>query len=76
MSEASEWIKASEHLPEEDGDVIVCGVSEAGNTYVMSGYFVPPGYWYADDWPLLNVTHWQPFPAPPEELTWRDEAFR
>lgn len=64
----SEWIRANERLPELDGDVIICGISEAGDIYVMSGYFLPPGYWYADNSPLLDVTHWQPFPALPEEL--------
>lgn len=74
-----EWISVADRLPDRfvtihgnlehaSGDVIVAYMYE-GETYVTTGRY----HWNEEKWRdlteeeyPLDVTHWQPFPAPPE----------
>jgi hypothetical protein len=64
----SEWIKVSDRLPELHGDAIVCDTSATGRAYVTTAWLSSTGEWFEGESPLIGVTHWQPFPALPDEL--------
>lgn len=67
----SEWISVKDRLPENGADILF---------NVPSCYGVEKGHRFDDifvsdrtspyndqvDWPIEQVTHWQPLPAPPE----------
>lgn len=62
----SEWIKVSERVPENKGEVLI-----NSSTYGMRiGFFdAQRQCWddgdYYDD--ITNVTHWMPLPEPPKD---------
>lgn len=69
------WISVKERLPEAEDDVIIAVLTHFPNRKpirtVTMDYINTAGEWDAAscDW-RHEVTHWQPFPAPPKE----DEA--
>lgn len=64
-----EWIKCSERMPEETGDIIVAcsdGIVMSGISYSRRKGFYIAALEYDDDEPVTDVTHWMPLPEPPE----------
>ena len=66
MSATMEWIDAGEEMPDSDTDVIVA--TEDGH--------IEGGFHDGKDWRWVNaslieidVTHWMPFPEPPQPRT-------
>lgn len=57
----SEWIKVTTNLP--DRDDTLCIVSNGRYVCVMTFY---DGYFFPGELPDLSITHWMPFPPPPE----------
>lgn len=64
-----EWIKCSERMPEETGDIIVFsdGIVMSGISYSRRKGFYIDALEYDDDEPIDDVTHWMPLPNPPTE---------
>ena len=59
----NEWINVKDRLPDNSNDVLICCAGWDGMHSVEWG-------WYRTDmkeWVAGNVTHWMPFPDPPEE---------
>ena len=73
------WINVGERMPKEgqgrfegpmDSDFVLCYVKTEGGEMIDIGYTVN-GEWDCDcGWAVKSyvVTHWMPFPAPPEEV--------
>lgn len=71
----SQWKKPADELPPASQNVIICAVRSGGDEHdVWIGYHDPPsGDWYWEDGGRIQlrqwrVTHWQPMPAPPEDV--------
>ncbi len=65
-----QWIKCSERMPEETGDIIVAcsdGIVMSGISYSIRKGFYIASLGYDDDEPVTDVTHWMPLPEPPQE---------
>lgn len=64
-----EWIKCSERMPEETGDIIVFsdGIVMSGISYSRRKGFYIDALAYDDDEPIDDVTHWMPLPNPPTD---------
>ncbi|MCQ9484375.1 DUF551 domain-containing protein [Enterobacter cloacae] len=64
-----EWIKCSERMPDETGDIIVVsdGIVMSGISYSRKKGFYLQALEYDADEPVDDVTHWMPLPAPPSE---------
>lgn len=62
-----EWIKCSERMPEETGDIIVFsdGIVMSGISYSRRKGFYIDALEYDDYEPIDDVTHWMPLPNPP-----------
>ena len=60
IMEEPRWIPVTERLPEKDTRVIVCASLPEG---VHSDFIYEDGHWFVS----TGVTHWMPFPEPPEE---------
>ena len=60
------WISVDERLPEEEGWVLAV---RRGEVFVYK--FFPPHFWGDTQGGLWDseITHWAPFPEPPEEKT-------
>lgn len=60
----SNWIKCTERLPGED--TLCLGIEDNGVIWTMH---YDCGVFMADTGEVegLNITHWMPLPAPPEE---------
>lgn len=71
----SAWIPVSERLPQPLEDVLVV----RAHREIGDGPVVDLGWWYQGNWwmtsedfPLpdvVEVTHWMPLPAPPEDCS-------
>lgn len=59
----SEWIKVSGRLPEVGDDIFLCWCKERVGS---CGYPVVLKF-DRELWDILDVTHWTPLPAAPEE---------
>ena len=75
-----EWIPVTERLPEQPPNRvdeqgrswfttgIYCIVYDGKNVFAAHYCFQNKCFWYTDTLhPLKNITHWMPFPEPPEE---------
>ncbi|WIJ49647.1 DUF551 domain-containing protein [Enterobacter roggenkampii] len=64
-----EWIKCSEQMPEETGDIIVVSddIVMSGVSYSRKKGFYLQALEYDADEPVDDVTHWMPLPEPPNE---------
>lgn len=64
-----EWVKCSERMPEETGDIIVVsdGIAMSGISYSRKKGFYLQALKYDADEPVDDVTHWMPLPEPPSE---------
>lgn len=64
-----EWIKCSERMPEETGDIIVVsdGIVMSGISYSRKKGFYLQALEYDADEPVDDVTHWMTLPEPPRE---------
>ena len=69
-----EWISVEDYLPEIGKCVIAFDPelwTEIGRGFEGAGQNA--GEWWGDYWRIeggeANVTHWMPFPKPPEEAT-------
>ncbi|EPY2505840.1 DUF551 domain-containing protein [Escherichia coli] len=64
------WIRCSERMPEETGDIIVVsdGIVMSGISYSRRDGFYIAALEYDDDEPIGGVTHWMPLPEPPQEV--------
>lgn len=70
----SEWIKASDRMPDEEISVLVMQDGNDVCEYLILQAQLFQGDWYADHenglidfYDALNVTHWMPLPEPPKE---------
>ena len=73
----SKWISVKDRLPEEGQDVLVWYHGSYDVAYLQKVKPVklqPPQFnnvemfeWCFDDFEDVDVTHWMPLPAPPEE---------
>ncbi|EFM1661020.1 DUF551 domain-containing protein [Escherichia coli] len=63
------WIRCSDRMPEETGDIIVVsdGIVMSGISYSRRDGFYIAALEYDDDEPIGGVTHWMPLPEPPQE---------
>lgn len=70
------WIKCSERLPDtftgfdllvRSSPVLVYGKYTSGEKNKIFGAQIFGNKWYSADGECGEVTHWQPFPQPPEE---------
>lgn len=64
-----EWIKCSERMPGETGDIIVVsdGIVMSGISYSRKKGFYLQALEYDSEEPVDDVTHWMPLPEPPGE---------
>lgn len=61
--DADKWISADGiSRPDECGFYLVCAKDEIGYSHIRTAYYTTFG------WGNINVTHWQPLPAPPKEV--------
>lgn len=76
MSENNGWIKCSERLPDtftgfdllvRSSPVLVYGKYTSGEKNKIFGAQIFGNKWYSADGECGEITHWQPFPQPPEE---------
>ena len=72
----NEWVRVEERLPEQEGSYLVITESGAITTarfYIGTGF--PDGYYRKAHWQRNRVvTHWMPFPAPPNRRLQEGEA--
>ena len=65
------WIKCSERMPGDSGDVIVYSKSKKVCNGYWFGWTAEEKKWYLAcgefEGPCEDVTHWQPLPEPPQE---------
>jgi hypothetical protein len=62
----NEWIDVDEEMPEQEIDVLVCGIRFGAVYFDIAGFF--HGSWQSlvtEKDCLFDVTHWQPLPEPP-----------
>lgn len=59
----SRWIKCSDRLPELDDDGYSETVISVGPTKTIYLNYLKDGEWMVP----IEVTHWQPLPAPPKD---------
>lgn len=68
--ERHRWIPVSERLPENDSDVLVIlekyKPESKWKRRTVALWDEPKGLWFDEKCNVVNVTHWQPLPAPPE----------
>lgn len=64
-----EWVKCSERMPEQTGDIIVVsdGIVMSGVSYSRKKGFYLQALEYDADEPVDDVTHSMPLPEPPSE---------
>lgn len=69
---AEKWIPVESRLPDDSRKYIICIRAGDGTKFVTTGTY---NQWYKewmDDigiiWMPDRVTHWRPFPEPPEEV--------
>ncbi len=67
-----DWISVEDRLPEDEQDYIICILAYDGTKHVTTGTY---NRWYnrwidkiGIIWVPDRVTHWRPFPEPPEEV--------
>lgn len=60
----SQWRSVEDELPENWEDVLCLEVTSE----VLIGYHTPVGWAASPSAEVLAVTHWQPLPAPPEDV--------
>lgn len=65
LPELSDWIPVSERLPESSGDYLVWWRRQHGENRRVVMQFENGIFWKGHGAPV-NVTHWQPLPAPPK----------
>ena len=71
----SEWISVKDRLPEDFGEVLVIVSGNPCENITLDGAYEIAEYdpvegWILEMWPEWEsavVTHWMPFPDPPEE---------
>ena len=62
------WIPVSEQLPTEDGWYQVWTKTKAGGAKSFNkAYFCHGNEWHGSGGSWSNVTHWKPFPSPPDD---------
>ena len=65
------WIKCSERMPDDSGDVTVYSKSKKVCNGYWFGWTGEEKNWYLAcgefEGPCGDVTHWQPLPEPPQE---------
>ena len=61
------WISVNDKLPDAFKPVIVCRKYVKGALKIEQGYWDVNGWWMIYGARVKRVTHWMPFPEPPEE---------
>lgn len=64
----NKWISVKDRLPKGFGPVIVCRKGKKGPV-VEQGCKDVGDWWRVYGTRTKNVTHWMPFPPPPEEVS-------
>jgi hypothetical protein len=62
---STNWISVKDRLPEDDESYLVCDL--VTGEYLPDRGFIEDGVWHIFGDPEFQVTHWMPFPPPPEE---------
>lgn len=62
-----QWISVNDKLPDGFKPVIVCRKYVKGALRIEQGYWDVNGWWMIYGARVKRVTHWMPFPEPPEE---------
>lgn len=61
----SKWISVKDRLPDDNESYLVCDL--VTGEYLPDRGFFEDGEWHIFGDPEFQVTHWMPFPPPPEE---------
>lgn len=64
-ADIGEWVSVEDRLPAENGKYIVR--SRKGSVYQMKYYTYPAGGHWGQRDKGASITHWRPFPDPPQE---------
>lgn len=62
------WISVEDRLPDRFKPVVVCREYEKGMPKVEQGYRDDGNWWKVFGCRVKSVTHWMPFPEPPESV--------
>lgn len=60
----NQWISVKDRLPDDNESYLVCDL--VTGEYLPDRGFLEDGVWHISGDPEFKVTHWMPFPPPPE----------
>jgi hypothetical protein len=62
---SAKWISVKDRLPDDNESYLVCDL--VTGEYLPDRGFLEDGVWHISGDPEFQVTHWMPFPPPPQD---------